>query len=127
MEQWDLIKKAYVAFFKIPAIIVDCMAVEPVMVLLGKGYSNKRIARELEEDEENVRLTVKEVTGFCGYAEDLDYDPSAVFKRNYYNRYRFTAEVKRISPASSEESIKQAYKICEILDRLEGKLEKYVK
>ena len=103
------------------------MAVEPIIVLLGKGYSNKRIARELDEEEDKIRDIVEEVIGFSGFEEDLDYDPSAVFKRHRFNRYLFSNEVRKISPVSSEESILRSYKVCEILDRLEEKIEKYVK
>lgn len=127
MDTWDSIRKMYGVLFQIPAIIVDCMAVEPVMVLVSKGYSNKRIARELDEDELKIEATINEVVGFSGFEEDLDYDPSAVFKRHRFNRYLFTNEVHRISPASSEKSILKSYKVCEILERLEGKIEKYVK
>jgi len=125
MDNWGVILQAYRTYLHIPGIVVDLMAVSPIIELLAKGYSNTTIGEMLDENPEKVSRVVQEVMGFNGWESDLDFNPQSFYQRSKFNMYKYVQEVQTLSPATAKCDIVLSYKVNQRLDRIKKEISKY--
>lgn len=127
LDTWEIVRLTYNNLFGIPKNVVDLMAVEPYVSLLAHGYSNRKIASLLEEEESLVKDTIEELLDFEGFKEDLGFDPVSIYKRHKFNQFAFVQEAKSLSPETPKGDIIISYQVNRLLQEIEEKINKYVK
>lgn len=125
MDSWNLIKLAYKQAWNIDPIIIDYLAVYDILVLCVQGRSISRICHELNYDPGYVQDVLQEFFLFSGFSFDLDFNSRQLYIRNRYNKYIYLLRARELDNQSTDESLKESYRINIIFDKIEREVEKY--
>jgi hypothetical protein len=86
----------------IPEVVVDMIAVEPILRHCVTGYSISKIVRYTLMQRKYVKTVLNEYFEFDGWTDDLDFSPIAFYNRSYGNIIRFEEEIKMVSSIEND-------------------------
>jgi hypothetical protein len=99
---WDYIKSIYMNKHGIPEVVVDMIAVEPILRHCVTGYSISKIVRYTLMQRKYVKTVLNEYFEFDGWTDDLDFSPIAFYNRSHGSIVRFEEEIKMVSSIEND-------------------------
>lgn len=121
---WDYIKSIYMNKHGIPEVVVDMIAVEPILRHCVTGYSTSKIVRYTLMQRKYVKATINEYFEFDGWTDDLDFSPIAFYRRSQENVIRFEEEIRMVSSIEND-MIAFLFYICRRYEGILKEIEKY--
>jgi hypothetical protein len=78
--KWIGFKKEYSEMFKVDPVVIDYIAVEPILQFVVSGFDNEKIATILELDLEYVSVASQEFLDYFGNISELEFNPLYYYK-----------------------------------------------
>lgn len=109
---WEVVKLFYKQNFDIPEIVIDYIAVEPILIKSLSGYSNTRIAQSMQDSVDYISGILSDFLRFDGWNEDLDFNPLAFYNKSKGNLNLYREEILQNSVVSNVRMIDKTFYLC---------------
>lgn len=117
-SNWEAVKEFYKEKFDLGGKLVELNANYTILLMCASGASNKSIAKFLDISEKSVGFVLNEVFPFDGWSKDLPFNPYKIYKQCKGDTERMTKMM-----LGDTLTLELIYKMCEVMERVDERLE----
>jgi len=120
-NDWDVVKEFYKEKFGLGEKLVELNANYTILLMCASGAGNESISKFLDIPIRSIELVLNEVFDFTGWTEDLKINPYKIYRQYFGDKDKcddvFWTENDRMLVTDG------VYKMCEIMERIDKRLE----